>query len=125
MIKIDENQDKDVTYENEPESQRQLFPNIPLTVDVSPLQDAIDALDERMDDAESDIDSIMTTLQTFDGQPGVAETVSDNLSAICEYIHRTFLHRHLIPESPPVSCERGEARGVLLREAELVGNGLE
>ena len=77
MIKIGENQDKDVTYENEPESQRQLFPNIPLTVDVSPLQDAIDALDERMDDAESDIDSIMTTLQTFDGQPGVAETVSD------------------------------------------------
>ena len=87
MIKIDENQDKDVTYENEPESQRQLFPNIPLTVDVSPLQDAIDALDERMDDAESDIDSIMTTLQTFDGQPGVAETVSDMTDTNKIYIY--------------------------------------
>ena len=76
MIKIDE-ENKVVQYENEPNVQRQLFPNIPLTVDVSPLQDAIDALDDRMDDAENDIDSIMTTLQTFDGQPGVAETVSD------------------------------------------------
>lgn len=77
MIKIDENNNKVVTYDNDPDVERQLFPNIPLTVDISPLQDEIDALDERVGAAEDDISSIQTTLQTFNGQPVVVDSVED------------------------------------------------
>lgn len=86
-IKIDENNNKVVTYDNEPDVQRQLFPNIPLTVDVTPLQDDIDALDGRMDAAEDDISSIQTTLQTFNGQPVVVDSVEDMTDENIIYVY--------------------------------------
>ena len=75
MINIDE-ENKVVTYENEPNVNRQLFPNIPLTVDVSPLEEEIQELGGRLDTAEDDISDIKDQLLTYNGQPEVTSTAA-------------------------------------------------
>ena len=77
MIKIGEDQDKVVTYENEPNVDRKLFPNIPLTVDIGPLEDEIDGLDERLTSAEGSITSIIEEMRTYNGQPVPVDLVAD------------------------------------------------
>ena len=87
MIKIDEGQDKVIDYENQPDINRKLFPNIPLTTDLGPVEEAISGLDTRLTSAEGSITDIEEILRTYNGQPVPVDLAADMTDETKIYVY--------------------------------------